>query len=351
MLYFDKALVGNARNARTHGKWWGEVTNARRFADAEEARVMSVNEAAIIPQDAWREMDTITKELMRGDGGETFMEDLLPLAKAVNIGKLVAIKRSASDAGHVIRSLSGQEPTPTDKTDYKYEGTPIPIFSSSYHRNFREWEALSYEGFDALFDDQRNVLFNLRRDNALYVLNGDASLSVEAYKSYGVLNHPNSKSINLGSATGGANIDLTTATPQQMVDFFTGNGPLNQLLDANFIRPRVRIYVSPDIMRNMDKPLSSVEGYKGGTVRRFLEETSRVESIKQTFELTGNQFFGFVPRSDYIRPIIGMATSTVAKPRLDPRANYVFDVWNAMGIEIIADYNGRSGVFHSVVVN
>lgn len=349
MLYFDKELVTNARNKRTHGKWWDEISNARKFGDLEEKRITLGNSSAILPRDAWLEMDARTKRLMRGDGGSTFMDDLMGIAKAVNIGKMVALHRSASDAGVVTVSLSGQVGTPTDKTVYKYEGTPIPIFSSSYHRNFREWEALQSEGFDALFDDQENVLWNLRRRNADYVLNGDTTQVVDGYTGYGIRNHPNSKSINLGSAVGGANIDLTTATPQQVVDFI--NGPFAAALDANFIVDQVNIYVSAEIMRNWEKPLSSTEGFKGGSVREFIEGNSRVGTIKRTFELTGNSFIAFVPSDRFIRPLVGMATSTVAIPRQHPRANYVFDVWNAMGIEILADYNGRSGVFHSVVVN
>lgn len=348
-LHFDKALVTNARHASTYGKWWGEVTNARTFADSEEARILQVNQAAILPRDAWLEMDTITKELMRGDDGETYMEDLLPLAKAVNIGKMVVMHRAASDAGTVVRSISGQVGTPTDKTDYKYGSAPIPVFSSSYHRNYREWEALKYEGFDALFDDHRNIVSNLRKDMADYVRIGDPSINVEGTTATGITTNPNAKSINLGSAAGGANIDLTTATPQQVIDFF--NGPFAAMLDANFITDVVNWYVSPEIMRNFEKPLSSTEGFKGGSLREFLEGNSRIGRIKRTFELTGNSFFAFVPHARFIRPVIGMAMSTVALPRHHPRANYVFDVWSAMGLEIKADYNGRSGVFYSVVQN
>lgn len=349
MLYFDKELVTNAAHKRTHGKWWGELTNQRRFADMEEARVTQTNAAAILPRDAWLEMDARTKRLMRGDGGSTFMDDLMPLAKAVNIGKMATLHRQASDAGVVTVSLSGQVGTPTDKTVYKYEGTPIPIFSTSYHRNFREWEALQYEGFDALFDDQENVLWNLRRRNADYVLNGDVTQVVDGYVGYGIRNHPNSKSINLGTATGGANIDLSAASADAIIAFI--NGPFAAALDANFIVDQVNIYVSAEIMRNLEKPLSSAEGFKGGSIREFIENNSRIGTIKRTFELTGNSFIAFVPSDRFIRPVVGMATSTVAIPRHHPRANYVFDVWNAMGLEILADYNGRSGVFHSVVVN
>lgn len=353
MLYFDKELIAN--NARQHGAWWAqEVTPMREsFHQSEDNYAALGNQAAVLPRDAWLEMDSLTKRIMRGDGGRSFMDDLMPLAKPLNIGKMVALNRVASDAGVVTVSLSGQVPTVLDKTQYDYRGSLIPIFSTAYYRNFREWNALEYENFDALADDQENSLWNLRKRNASYVLNGDLTMSFEGYQGYGIRNSPYSKAINLGSAAGGANIDLTTATADQIIAFF--NGPFAAMLDANFITDQVNIYVSPEIMRNFEKPLSSAEGFKGGSIREFLERgnggDSRVRTIKRTFELTGNEFMGFVPRAEFIRPLVGMATSTVAIPRLHPRANYQFDVWNAMGIEIRADYNGRSGVFYSTTVN
>ena len=67
-------------------------------------------------------------------------------------------------------------------------------------------------------------------------------------------------------------------------------------------------------------------------------------------ELSGNPFFGFVPSAEYIRPIVGMATNTTAKTRLNPTDNYQFLVMGAMGLEIRADYSGKSGVFYSTDV-
>ena len=353
MLYFDKELIAN--HARQHGVWWNQEVSPMRaaFHQTEETHAAFSNQAAVLPRDAWLEMDTLTKRIMRGDGGQTFMDDLMPLAKPINIGKMVALNRVASDAGVVTVSLSGQVPTVLDKTQYDYRGSLIPIFSTSYYRNFREWNALEYENFDALVDDQENSLWNLRRRNASYILNGDLTMSFEGYPGYGIRNSPYSKTINLGSAAGGANINLATATSDAVIAFFTG--PFAAMLDANFITDQVIVYVSPEIMRNLEKPLSSAEGFKAGSLREFLVRgnggDSRIRDIKRTFELTGNEFFYFVPRAEFIRPLVGMATSTVAIPRQHPRANYQFDVWNAMGIEIRSDFAGRSGVGYSVVQN
>ena len=108
--------------------------------------------------------------------------------------------------------------------------------------------------------------------------------------------------------------------------------------------------MSPQIARAWDKTYSGSAGFKQGTIRDFLLTNPRIAKIERTFELTGNEFFGFVPNAEYIRPLIGMAVATTAIPRDRPRANYQFDVCGAMGIEIRADYNGRTGVFYSVSV-
>lgn len=355
MRYFDQALV-NA-HPRQHGEWWNEVQLSREFfhlqedglAEVERSLGLTVNAASVLPRDAWLELDGITRRVMRADEGATWMNDLMPLAKPVNIGKLVHLNRVSGDAGRVVRSMSGQVPVTLDKVTYDYRGTPVPIFASGYGREWREWNTLQSENFDALADDQEAITAKLRRDNALYVLDGDATIVVEGYTAYGIRTSPYSKAINLGSAGGGANIDLTTATADQLDAFFSG--PFGAMLDANLVTGKVNLYISPEIARAWDKTYSGAAGIKPGTIMDFLKTNRRINKIEVTFELTGNAFFGFVPSAEYIRPLVAMATNTVATPRQHPRANYQFEVWNAMGIEIRADINGKSGVFYSTDVD
>lgn len=354
MRYFDTALV-NA-HPRQHGQWWAQQNAAREYfmrqennlAEFEGPSIGIANAAAILPRDAWLELDGITRRVMRADEGQTWMADLMPLAKPVNIGKLVHLDRVSSDAGTVVRSVSGQVPVPMDKVTYDYRGTPVPVFATGYGREWREWNTLQSENFDALSDDQEAHSAKLRRDNALYVLNGDASINIGGYTAYGIRTSPLSKSINLGASGGGANINLTTATADQLDAFFSG--PFGQMLDDNLITGKVNLYISPEIARNWDKQFSLSSGYKAGTIMQFLEGNRRINKIAVSYELVGNQFFGFVPSAEYIRPLVAMATSTVAMPRQHPRANYQFEIWNAMGIQIRADINGRTGVFYSVNV-
>lgn len=350
MRYFDQQLIAN--HPRQHGVWWDELSVVREhFHQTEDGLAALGNAAAVLPRDAWLDLDGITRRVMRADEGQVWMADLMPLAKPVNIGKLVHLNRVSSDAGRVTRSMSGQVPTTLDKVSYDYRGTPVPIFSTGYGREWREWNTLQSENFDALGDDQEAAVAKIRQDNALYVLDGDASIVVEGYTAYGIRTSPLSKAINLGDAVGGADIDLTDAatTSDEIDTFFTQT--LGAMLDANFITGKVNIYVSPEIGRNLDRSYSGADGFKGGTLLSYLLTNRRINKIAVSFELSGNEFFGFVPSSEYIRPLVAMATSTVAMPRLHPRANYQFEVWDAMGIEIRADYNGKSGVFYSTVVN
>lgn len=357
MRYFDEQLVANSR---PHQQWWGELSVAREHFHRVEDQHANLygemsgltNASAILPRDAWLELDSITTRVLRDDGGEVFMTDLLALAKPVNIGKLVHMTRIASDTNNpVIRSMSGQVPVPMDKTVYDYRGTVVPIFSDGYGREWREWNTLSSENFDALADDQEGSLDKLNRNMADYALDGDAGIKFQGYGATGLRTNPLSKSINLGSAAGGANIDLAspTTTTDAIIGFF--NNVLGAMLDANLITERVNLYISPEIGRNLDRDLSTAEGFKTGSLLEHLLKNRRIAKIAVTFKLTGNQFFGFVPNARLVRPIIGMAVNTTAMTRLNPTDNYQFLNMGAMGIEVRGDYNGKSGVFYSVVVN
>lgn len=347
MRYFDEQLVANSR---PHAAWWGEVSaNREHWHRVEDGMASVQNSAAILPRDAWQELDGITRRVMRADEGQAWMADLMPLAKAVNIGKLVHLTRVSSDAGSVTRSMSGQVPTGLDKVTYDYRGTPVPIFSTAYGREWREWNTLQSENFDAISDDQEAHTAKIRRDMALYALDGDPDIQFQSFPAYGIRTHPLSKSINLGNASGGADINLTTATSDAIEAFV--NNVLGAALDANFIATGVNMYVSPEISRNLDRPYSGSAGFKIGSLREVLTANRRINKIETSFELSGNEFFAFVPNAEYIRPLIGMAVNTTAMIRQNPTDNYQFLVMGAMGIEIRADFNERSGVFYSVVVN
>lgn len=356
MRYFDQGLVANSR---PHAQWWVEVSTQREgfhivensMADLASSTGLVTNAAAVLPRDAWLEMDDITRRVMRDDEGQAYMADLMALARPVHIGKIAFGYRVSSDAGTVRRSLSGQVPEVMGKVEYDYRNTLVPIFNTGYGRSWREWNTFESENFDALSDDQEAHTASIREDQADYALDGDTSITFQGAVGYGIRNHPYSKVINLGSAAGGANIDLAdpNTTADEIDAFFTG--PFGAMLDANLITAPVNLYISPEIARNWDRQYSGSAGFKGGTIWEFVQKNRRINKIAVTWKLSGNEFFGFVPNANFIRPLIGMAVNTTAMVRTNPVDDYNFLVMGAMGIDIRSDWNGKAGVFYSVVVN
>lgn len=352
MLYFDKKLVANSK---PHAAWWGEVSASREWFMRQEARMAQVSAAAlgmaaanavgILPRDAWLDLDGVTRRVMRADEGAAWMADLLPLAKTVSIGKIVHLNRVSGDAGSVVRSISGQVPVGMDKVPYDYRGAPVPIFSTAYGREWREWNTLQSESFDALSDDQEAHTAKIKRDMALYALDGDTNITFQGYKAVGIRTSPYSKAINIGPS--GSNIDMTSAatTATALANFWAQT--FGAVADANFVRDKVNVYISPEIARNMDRPVSDGAGLVLGTIAEQILKGRRVAKFEVSYELTGNQWFAFVPKADYIRPLIGMPVNTTAVTRQNPTDNYQFLVMGAMGLEIRADINGKSGVFYS----
>lgn len=344
MRYFDEKLVANSR---PHAAWWAEVcANRQHFHNTESNYASLVNGAAILPRDAWQDLDSITRRVMRDDEGQSYMMDLMPLAKPVHIGKLVSLNRVSSDAGSVTRSMSGQVPNGMDKVTYDYRGTPVPIFSTAYGREWREWNTMQSENFDALSDDQEAHTAKIRRNMAQYVLDGDSGIKFQGYEANGIRTNPLSKSINIGS--GGANIDLTDAatTSDEIDEFFTQ--VVGTVLDDNLISQPANIYISPEIARRFDLSYSGSAGFTDGSLLRYLLTNRRIAKISVTYELSGNEFFGFVPNAEYIRPLVGMATNTTGITRQNPTDNYQFLIMGAMGLEVRADFNQKTGVFYSV---
>lgn len=332
-------------------------------ANTQHKLALAVNQAALIPQDAYRELDNITQRVFENDEGRGYMTDLMGVAKSINIGKTAYVYRQASDkSGLVTRSLSGQQPETISKTVYDYDGDPVPIFTAGYGREWREQRAFESEGFDAMFDDQYNSTRDLMEDMAVYQLWGDTSINVQGYEGQGIATHRSTQKIDLG--TSGANVNLsqvgTQATNDAIIEFWTR--AFAKELDDNYCPYVDVVWISPQIRRRLQEPYSNAQGFKEGTLMDYILTFGRVKEFKVTFELgregngTGdynvdtvaraNQFFAYVKDQQAIAPIIGMGVSTIAIPRILPMDNNNNLIMSAMGLRVRADSNGRSKVFY-----
>ena len=346
-MIFQKKIIGNSKSAVTQ---WNEVQRAREAANMHEASFAAMNRAAglsvnegLIPQDVYQEFDRVTVERMRSDDGDTFLNDLLPLSRSVNIGKLVHKFRQASDAGVVQTSMTGQIGVKMDQVEFSYDGSIIPVHDTGFSRNWREWNAQSSEGFDALVDDQRESVASLRAHLADNFLDGHLdsdgnAIVVDGISWGGMRNDSRVAAIDLGA--GGINFDFTDTTKTgaeiraafiQVRDVLWIDNNCGQ--DATY-------YVSREISSNLERRYS--DSFDSRTIQQELESMQGVAAIKSTSKMSGNELMGFPLDTNKIRPVVGMGINTVAMPRPVYNSNYEFVVWGAAGFEVRTDFAGNT---------
>lgn len=339
-MYFDKERV--AKSAALASQWQ-EVQNRRNaFENVEnmiaQAHGLSVNQAARIPTDAYRDIDARTKQLMVGDEGSVILNDLLPLAKTLPIGKIVSEYRRMSDSGNGQSSISGQLSKNMDKATYDFEGTLVLIHDDSFGREWREFEAMRSEGFDALMDDQSNSVRTVRRLLVGHIVNGVAGVKYKGAEALGI----KSRALALDLDASGVNVDLTSAALTYADAEKAIIAALTTIQGTNNADGDVTFYVSNQIWFNLLKRTSNDSNFD-----TFLDALSRIPGVagfKRTSDatiLTGNQFIAGILSDQYIQPVVGMALNTVPVPRQMPYADYNFVTWAAAGIHIKRDSAGR----------
>jgi len=316
--------------------------SAQDFMGKVAGEAFSANQSARIPQDVYREFDSQATSIMRADN-LTLMNDLMPLAKSLPIGKALHEYRQSSDAGLSTTSMNGQVPAKLDKTTYTYDGAIVPIHSVGYGREWREWSAQQSEGFDGLIDDNENATRELKDTVVDHIYDG-ADVTFKGVDGYGIKTSSNTQLVDLGA--GDLNIDLTSAA-------VTAENLRNALIEimytlrtGNNVTSDLTVYISREIEENWQRYFSS-EDLAFGTLLENFKRIAGIKDIKTDAKLSGNELVMVALESRYIQPLIGMAASTVPIVRSQPFDNYNFLVWTAVGLQIRADADGKSGVLYA----
>lgn len=369
-MIFSKAIVGNSRLA---AEQFNEIQLHRQAYHRNEmlvgesmAGMMAANglqmvgNEGVIPRDVYQEFDNQTVTRFRSDDGDTFLNDLLPLSRSINIGKMVSSFRRASDAGQTQTSMSGQIGVNLDQVEYNYDGTIVPIHDNGFGRNWREWNAQSSEGFDALIDDQRESVAAVRRRAADTFLDGHkdrdgnfitmADSNGNSLSWQGMRNDSRVAQVNLGVS--GINFDFTDPTktfPEILAAF-------KQVRDILYITNNCEkdamYYVSRQIMTNLERvgtdfSQQSADGNASPqAVINRLAALMGVAGVKVSSKLVGNEMMAFPLDTDSVRPLVGMGVNTIAMPRPLYNSNYNFVTWAAIGWRVTTDYfNQKCALF------
>ena len=348
MFYFDKEFATNTRSGAAHKEQKRHVTRQREHFSVQNAQFLGAhgmfqgNAAAIIPQDVYREFDSQTKKLMRAPN-LTLMNDLMPLAKGLPVGKVEHVYRQASDSGVVVTDLEGASPVEIDKADYNYDSSIKVVHKTGFGRSWMEIEGQSSEGFDGLVDDQANSVRLMQETIAGHIYNG-VDVTFKGTSADGIKNSSKVVSVDLDAS--GLNIDFTSSSTSASDIRAAWIALVDALRITNNVMGDITFYVSREIMSNFQRYFSASDvGF--GTILQSLLNLNGVAAIKEDAQLSGNEVVGTVLDPQTIRPLVGMAVTTVPLVRSNPFENYNFITWSNVGLEIKVDYDGRSGVLYA----
>lgn len=347
MLYFDPGQAAWVAN-RNHAAQAGLVARTRNLVNAG-SRDSAMNEAAVLPRDVAQEFDRTQVALMRANN-LALLNDLMPLARALPVGKIESIHRRVSDSGNAKRSLTGRTSVEIDKAGYDYDSTIKVVHQDAFGRDWMEMESQRTEAFDGLIDDQANSTREVLDSLATHIYDGalDEQGQVISYNgttATGIRTSTKTVAVDLDS--GGLNIDFssTSATPAALRDGFIQL--VKTLRVDNNVAEDITFYISAEIETNFQRFYGSDAGDTGKTIMAVLKELAGVADIKVDRTLSGNEVVGVVLSARYIRPLVGMAVSTVPLFRANPMDPYNYMTWANVGLEIRTDSTGKAGVMYA----
>ena len=334
-----------------------ELQANRNIWNRQQAAMIEANRASMTPEmlqanalaglgrEFWAEIDRQVIEYRNQETGMEIVNDLLQVQTPLDIGKTAKLYNVVGDiADDVSVSIDGQAPYSFDHTEYNSDGDPIPVFTAGFGVNWRHAAGMKTVGIDLVLDSQAAKLRKYNKKLVSYVLDGAEGIQVQGYPGQGLRNHRNTIKVNLGTGAGGASIDLTTATQQQMIDFFT-KGAFGQAARANKVDAYDVLWVSSEIMANMDSDYVN-GGVINGTIGDRIKARAKVREIRESYALSGNEFIAYQRRREVVTPLVGMATGVVPLPRPLPQVNYNFQIMGAMGLQIKRDDENLSGVLY-----
>lgn len=351
MFYFDTERPEWAAQ-RNHAAQAAMVGNIRSTVNRHNTAMMG-NEAAVLPRDVAQEFDRQQVELMRANN-LTLLTDLMPLARSLAVGKIESIHRRVSDSGGAKRSLTGRTTVDIDKAAYSYDSTIKVVHQDGFGRDWMEMQSQRSEAFDALIDDQANSTREVLDSIAQHIYDGalDENGQVISYNgtaATGIRTSTKVLAVDLDSDDLDVDFTATATTPAAIRDGWIAM--VAKLRVDNNVAGDLTFYISANIETNLQRFYGSDAGDTGKTIMQTLKELAGVADIKVDRTLSGNEVVYGVLNSQYIRPLVGMAVSTVPLFRANPMDAYNYMTWANVGLEIRTDFTGKTGWAYARAIN
>lgn len=293
-----------------------------------------IGNALPLPKDVWGMWDTEGVEVQR-EVLSVFNDLAAGLSMPMPIGKLVHHFQTISDSGQVNKSLDGRSKANSDRPEFQYYGTPLPIIDSTFSYGWRMVEAARSEGVSLDPAARANAMFKVAEALELQTLNGDASIVVGTAQLYGLRNHPNRNT----RATG---VTLNGATGAQ---WLVEVNAVTALLYGDLMFTPPTLYVNINTYKYARETDYSTL-YPGITIaQRILQ--SGIANIVPSSKIAANEIIAVIKDRRTVQILNGMPMSTIAMFRANPQDDYNFATMAAAALEIKFDAGGRCGIAHS----
>jgi hypothetical protein len=308
--------------------------NARQERLARDSEGELIGNAYTIPRDAWATYDQDLMTLQRAALG--VFTDLSGLQKNVPIGKVLHYFSKVTDSGEVNSSIDGRSRAKADAPVIDYEGTPVPIYDTTFTFGWRDVEAARQDGgwqyLDAATRDNGNRKLVEKLEDL--VINGDSKFNVAGNQIYGLRTAP-------GRATGNfGNVDLVTATGAQWVEAI--KRVLIGLQGENYYGG-VTIYLNYG-----DWFAASVNDYvtaaPQNTILARLMMIPGVVSIVPSTAVPVNEILAVVKERRVVELLTAMPITTMPIERKNFTDEYSFQIMTAVAPQFKRDANGSTGV-------
>lgn len=294
-----------------------------------------VGNAAQVPIDAWRRLDTRAAQIQR-DVLAVFNRLAIANTTPVSVADLVNFFPQISDSGEVSVSMDGRHTGKADQAVVKYVGTPVPAVTSEARFGWRQMEVIRKGGgmidTETLANHQRRVA-EKAEDLAL---NGDTSVVVGGATIYGLRNHPqrntNTHGFDLSAATG-AN---WLATFQSLINALVGDNAFGKV--TVFLNYADWVYASIN---------EFTSGYPK-TILQRLREIEQIADIIPAGRVPADNVLGVagLDNGDWGSILSAMPMATVPKARHNAQDDYVFQVLMMAAPQLRTDFDGRAPFAH-----
>lgn len=292
-----------------------------------------IGNAYTIPRDAWATYDKDLQTLQRAQLG--VFADLASLQRSVPIGKSIHLFSKVTDSGEVNSSMDGRSRAKADAPVIDYEGTPVPIYDTTFTFGWRDVEAARLDGgwqyLDAAVRDNANRKIVEKMEDL--VVNGDSKWVVGGNSVYGLRTAP-------GRATGNfGNVDLVTATGGQWVEAI--KRVLLGLQAKNYYGG-VTVYLNYG-----DWFAASVNDYvtaaPQNTILSRLMMIPGLVSIVPSTAVPVNEILAVVKERRVLEILTAMPVTTMPIDRKNFTDEYSYQVMTAVAPQFRRDANGNAG--------